>query len=85
MVDERGQMLDSAAFASLIRRAREASEPALAFVIGGPDGLDQAWREAQRSIAFGAMTVPHQLVRVLLAEQIYRSFTILVGHPYHRA
>ena len=58
---------------------------AYAIVIGGPDGLDGALRARGQVIAFGAMTWPHQLVRIMAAEQIYRAMTILAGHPYHRA
>jgi 23S rRNA (pseudouridine1915-N3)-methyltransferase len=55
-------------------------------VIGGPDGLAPALREkADLTLAFGAMTWPHQIVRALAAEQIFRAMTILSGHPYHRA
>ena len=55
-------------------------------MIGGPDGLDPAFRgEAELVLSFGLLTWPHQLVRVMLAEQLYRVATILAGHPYHRA
>ena len=85
LLDEGGQNLGSEAFASWVANERDTGASALAFVIGGPDGLDPAWRSSQRTVAFGAATFPHQLVRVLLAEQIYRTLTILSGHPYHRA
>ena len=59
--------------------------PAYVFIVGGPDGLDESVRAAAASlVSFGAMTWPHQLVRVLLAEQIYRACSILARHPYHR-
>jgi len=84
-LDERGAALTSAQWAAEIGRARDASVPAYAVVIGGPDGLDPALRSAARSVvSFGAMTWPHQLVRVMAAEQIYRALSILAGHPYHR-
>ncbi len=84
--DERGRSIDSETFAGLFRKALDGGEQALALVIGGPDGLDPALRDAAReTIALGAMTWPHQLARILLAEQIYRAITILSGHPYHRA
>ena len=55
-------------------------------MIGGPDGLDPVFRgEAELVLSFGLLTWPHQLVRVMLAEQLYRIATILAGHPYHRA
>ena len=64
-----------------------ARAPAYALVIGGPDGLDPGAARArlERVLSFGAMTWPHQLVRVMAAEQLYRSLSILAGHPYHRA
>ena len=85
-LDERGAHLTSAGWAAEIGRARDAGQPAYVVAIGGPDGLDPELRRAAHStVAFGALTWPHQLVRVLAAEQIYRCFTILAGHPYHRA
>ena len=84
-LDERGDSLTSEQFAAEIAAARDAARPAYALIIGGPDGLDRALREtASRTISFGAMTWPHQLVRVMAAEQLYRALTILSGHPYHR-
>ena len=75
------------------RRLRPASRPLARrevantiFVIGGADGLSpELRRKAKLAIAFGAATWPHQMVRVMLLEQIYRAATILAGHPYHRA
>ncbi len=85
-LDERGQALSSPAFAAQIGKSIESGTASLALVIGGPDGLDDAVRSGARNIvSFGAATLPHQLVRVIVAEQLYRSFTILTGHPYHRA
>jgi 23S rRNA (pseudouridine1915-N3)-methyltransferase len=84
--DERGAPLSSEAFAADLGRARDEGLAATALVIGGPDGLDPALRDsASRIIAFGTMTWPHQLVRAMAAEQVYRAMTILSGHPYHRA
>jgi 23S rRNA (pseudouridine1915-N3)-methyltransferase len=58
----------------------------LAFLIGGPDGLGEAARDgADLLLSLGPMTLPHGLARIVLAEQLYRAMTILVGHPYHRA
>jgi 23S rRNA (pseudouridine1915-N3)-methyltransferase len=86
VLDERGENLDSAAFAGLLGRQVDAGLKRYALVIGGPDGLDAGFRRgADSRIAFGRMTLPHQLVRVLLAEQVYRAMTIRTGHPYHRA
>lgn len=85
-LDERGKAMASAAFAEMIGRRRDDGAAGLAFVIGGADGLaDEFLAAAQARIAFGAMTWPHQIVRVLLVEQLYRAATILAGHPYHRA
>ena len=85
-LDERGRSLASEALAAEIGKARDAGAPAFALALGGPDGHDGSLRAAARmSLAFGAMTWPHQLVRILAAEQLYRAVTILSGHPYHRA
>ncbi len=85
LFDERGKATSSKDFASTLAAFRDAGDPAVSLVIGGPDGLDPGLRaEAAATIAFGAMTWPHQLVRVMVAEQIYRAMTILSGHPYHR-
>ncbi len=86
MLDERGDNLDSAALATQLRKWREDDRPAACFIIGGADGLAATLRErATLKLAFGAATWPHQLVRIMLLEQIYRAGTILAGHPYHRA
>lgn len=86
LFDERGAALDSAQFAAMIGTWRDSGAAAAAFVIGGADGLDGEWRQrADKVVGFGAMTLPHQLVRVLVLEQLYRAGTILSGHPYHRS
>ena len=85
-LDEHGRQLDSLGFARQLGRWREAGAIELGFLIGGPDGLAASVLEqAAAVIALGAMTWPHRLVRVMLAEQLYRAETILAGHPYHRA
>ena len=85
-LDERGRNVDSAAFAKLLGGWRDSGRGAVALVIGGPDGLDETVRNAaDRTLSLGAMTWPHQIVRLLVAEQLYRAVTILSGHPYHRA
>ncbi len=85
-LDERGRSLDSASFAAQLGRWRDASVPGTIFVIGGADGLSpELRRKAKLCLSFGAATWPHQMVRVMLLEQIYRAATILAGHPYHRA
>ncbi|MCB1476024.1 MAG: 23S rRNA (pseudouridine(1915)-N(3))-methyltransferase RlmH [Rhodobiaceae bacterium] len=84
-LDEGGKQLASREFAGLIETAAAAGTAEIAFVIGGPDGHgDAVMKRANRTIAFGAMTWPHKLVRAALCEQIYRAATILAGHPYHR-
>lgn len=85
-LDGRGQSLSSEAFAGRLARWRDAGIADLAFAIGGADGLDKPILDrAALVLSLGAMTWPHLLVRVMLAEQIYRAATILQGHPYHRA
>jgi 23S rRNA (pseudouridine1915-N3)-methyltransferase len=85
MLDERGDSLASADFADHIRKWRDAGVPAAVFIIGGPDGLAQSLRDkAKLKLAFGTATWPHQMVRIMLLEQVYRAITILSGHPYHR-
>jgi 23S rRNA (pseudouridine1915-N3)-methyltransferase len=85
LLDETGENLGSTALAERIRLWRDEGRPALVFIIGGPDGLAQSMRDkAKVSLSFGAATWPHQLVRIMLLEQIYRAVTILGGHPYHR-
>jgi len=86
VLDERGKHLTSDQFAKTLAKTRDDGAKAAGIIIGGPDGLGDAVREAARlQVAFGAMTLPHQLVRIVLAEQLYRAGTILSGHPYHRA
>lgn len=83
--DEHGQTLTSRALADRIARLRDDGCRQLTFVIGGADGLDPALlAQASETMAFGVQTWPHALVRVMLAEQIYRATTILAGSPYHR-
>jgi len=85
-LDERGRALSSEDFARKLGDWRDSGAGCCALVIGGPDGLDPSSREkADLALAFGAMTWPHQIVRALAAEQIFRAMTILSGHPYHRA
>ncbi len=85
-LDERGRSLPSPAFAERVGRIIDGGAPALAFAVGGPDGFDEGFRSGAREVvSFGAATMPHQLARIVLAEQVYRAVTILTGHPYHRA
>jgi 23S rRNA (pseudouridine1915-N3)-methyltransferase len=86
LLDEAGENVGSAALAERIRLWRDEGRPALVFIIGGPDGLAGTLRDkAKMTLSFGAATWPHQMVRIMLLEQIYRAVTILGGHPYHRA
>ena len=85
-LDAGGELVDSSGFAAALARDAGASIARTVFVIGGPDGLGRAvFERGSRRMSFGRLTWPHQLVRVLLAEQLYRATTILSGHPYHRA
>lgn len=85
VLDEGGTTLSSEAFAAHVS-ARLAGGRDLAVLIGGPDGHGPAvLARADLRLAFGAMTWPHQIVRILAAEQLYRATTILAGHPYHRS
>ena len=84
-LDERGKTLGSDDFAQRLLRWRDDGKPAVSFVIGGADGLDPAFvQSASLTLSFSPLTWPHQLVRIMLAEQLYRATTILSGHPYHR-
>lgn len=86
LFDERGNTPDSPAFAELIAGLRDQGHRDLMLAIGGADGLDPALHaRAQAVISFGRMTWPHQLARIMAAEQLYRAVTILSRHPYHRA
>ncbi len=83
--DERGEALTSRAIAQRLEKFKDRGERRVTFLIGGADGLDPALRDACAfSLAFGPQTWPHALVRVMLAEQMYRAVTILAGLPYHR-
>ena len=85
LLDERGKSLDSEAFADTLGRFRNSGKRDLMVAVGGADGLDPAlYVRADMVLNLGSMTWPHQLVRILIAEQLYRAVTILSGHPYHR-
>lgn len=86
VLDEHGEAFSSKKLASQIGRLRDGGAQDLAFLIGGPDGHGASLLEtATIKISLGAMTWPHRLVRIMLAEQIYRAVTILLNHPYHRS
>jgi len=84
-LDERGKSMGSDAFARQLEKWRDAGRPAVSFIIGGADGIDpELVASADLALSFSPMVWPHQLVRIMLAEQLYRAITILTGHPYHR-
>ena len=86
LLDAQGENLDSPSLAAQLTKWRSNDRPAVVFIIGGADGLAPTLRaQAELRLSFGAATWPHQLVRVMLLEQLYRATTILTGHPYHRA
>jgi 23S rRNA (pseudouridine1915-N3)-methyltransferase len=84
-LDERGVFRTSVAFAQDLATWRDGGKNAVTFVIGGADGLDPEFvKRADLVLSFSPLTWPHQLVRIMMAEQLYRATTILSGHPYHR-
>jgi len=84
LLDPAGRTFDSAAFADLIARSEMAGQD-LVFAVGGHDGFPTEWRDrADLLVSLSALTMPHELARAVLAEQIYRAFTMLRGHPYPR-
>lgn len=84
LLDPAGKPLDSVAFSQLVGKAEMLGHD-LVFVVGGHDGLPAAWRpRADLLFSLSALTMPHELARVVLAEQLYRAFTMLRGHPYPR-
>ena len=85
ILDERGEQIASRELASALETLRDRAVPAAAFLIGGPDGHDpDALPAGVKRIAFGRAVWPHKLVRVMLAEQLYRACSLLSGSPYHR-
>lgn len=84
LLDPEGRTLDSAAFVSLVEKAERDGRDVV-FVVGGADGLPEDWKpRADMLLGLSPMTMPHELARVVLAEQIYRALTALRGHPYPR-
>ena len=82
LLDPSGQAMDSPRFAKLVSNAEQEARD-LVFLIGGASGLPAAWKgNGGLLLALSSMTMPHELARVVLAEQIYRAFTMLRGHPY---
>lgn len=85
VLDERGKVETSPEFATRLGGWRDMGRSDVAFVIGGADGIDPSLRgRADHKLSFGKMVWPHMLVRVMLAEQLYRAASILSGGPYHR-
>lgn len=83
-LDERGEALDTRALASRLGQWQETGDD-VAFLIGGPDGLDPALKQgAQERLRLSSLTLPHGLARVVLAEALYRAHSLRSGHPYHR-
>lgn len=83
-LDERGESWSTRAFADKLGRWQHDGRD-LAFVVGGADGLDPAFRDAADvRLSLSAMTMPHGLVRIVLVEQLYRAASLLQGHPYHK-
>lgn len=86
VLEPTGKSLTSEAFAAFLRTTRDDGAKSCVFLIGGPDGHGEAvLNAASLKLSLGALTLPHGLARVVLAEQLYRAATILSGHPYHRA
>lgn len=84
LLDSRGQQLSSEQFAEFLRQHQDRGAQSLLFAVGGADGFSDAARaKASFQLSFGKMTLPHELARVVLLEQLYRAFTIIQGHPYH--
>lgn len=84
LLDSRGKLLSSEDIADTLRSAQQNGTQHVLLAIGGADGwTDSAKSRADHLLSFGRITLPHELARVVLAEQVYRAFTILAGHPYH--
>lgn len=85
LLDEYGKNLSSMEFADLIKNYRDSGQNNLAFIIGGASGVSDILRKkASQIISLGKMTFPHMMVRSILAEQLYRAYSIIHNHPYHR-
>ncbi len=84
LLDSRGRQLDSDEIANFLEYHQSHATQELLFAVGPADGWSDSTRAAAKSIlSFGKITLPHELARVVLLEQLYRGFTILQGHPYH--
>lgn len=84
LLDSRGKQMSSEEFAKLLDQHQQRGTQHLWFAVGGADGFsEEARKAAAAQLSLGKMTLPHELARVVLLEQLYRAFTILKGHPYH--
>ncbi len=84
-LDEHGENLSSRKFARILSGLKDAGQGEAVLLIGGPDGHgSKVLERARYKIALGAMTWPHRIARILVAEQLYRAMTIMANHPYHR-
>lgn len=84
-LDPQGEAVSSEVLASLLAKLRDGGAEGVAFIVGGADGLSPQVLAKAKAISLGAITLPHGLARIVLAEQLYRAASILSGHPYHRA
>ena len=85
VLDERGQNISSTEFSNQLVRWQDTGFNDVVFLIGGADGHSSFLRQrADFVLSFGKMTLPHMLMRVVLCEQLYRAYTISIGHPYHK-
>ena len=85
ILDPAGKKWTSADFARFLRRSRDGGQRSIAFCVGGAEGFSQPFREqADLLLSLSSLTLPHELARVVLLEQLYRAFTTLAGHPYPR-
>jgi 23S rRNA (pseudouridine1915-N3)-methyltransferase len=85
LLDERGREFSSPEFADLINAKQQIGIKRLAFIIGGFAGAsEQVKKRASMQVSLSRMTLPHDLARVVLSEQLYRAFTLLAGMPYHK-
>ena len=85
VLDERGKNISSVEFSDQLVRWQDAGFQDVVFLIGGADGHSSFLRQkADLLLSFGKMTLPHMLMRVVLCEQLYRAYTISIGHPYHK-
>jgi 23S rRNA (pseudouridine1915-N3)-methyltransferase len=84
LLDERGKQMSSEAFAAWLGRERDAGRQLVVFAIGPADGWSAHRPRADLLLSLGPMTMPHELTRVAICEQVYRALSILSGHPYHR-